>query len=126
MSNETQIEDANSQEGVVLANQNLPGLGFLVNYAIYDGAVSLEALVEQVYALAPIDEKGDEEKYGENNERAAIFRSQYSSLIPSPRHGGSAFSLAVRALTTKAKRVVYDDPEDPVSNNKEKLSSCSF
>ena len=121
MSNETQIEDANSQEGVVLANQNLPGLGFLVNYAIYDGAVTLGTLVEQVYAMAPIDEKGDEELYGENNERAAIFRSQYQSLIPSPRHGGSAFSLAVRALTTKAKRVVYDDPENPISNNKEKL-----
>lgn len=123
--NETQTEVANSNEGVVLANQNLPGLGFLVNYAIYDGSVDLKQFVQYMYTTSDInfeDANNDgEERYGENEERKAAFKTRYRHLIPVPRHGGSAFSQAVRALTTKAQRVVYDDPDDPLSNNEEKM-----
>ena len=124
MSNETQTEVANSNEGVVLANQNLPGLGFLVNYAIYDGSVNLKEFVQRMYSLSDLDfgnAIAGEELYGENEERKAAFRARYGRLMPIPRHGGSAFSQAVRALTTKAQRVVYDDPDDPLSNNKDRL-----
>lgn len=122
--NESQTEVANSNEGVVLTNQNLPGLGFLVNYAVYDGSVNLKHFVEYMYSVSDIDFDNaiaGEERYGDNNERKAAFQSRYQHLIPVPRHGGSAFSQAVRALTTKAQRVVYDNPDDPLSNNKERL-----
>lgn len=125
MSNETQTEDADSQEGVVLANQNLPGLGFLVNYAIYDGSVDLKDFVQAIYETSDIHldavEDISEEEYGENEERKAAFQNRYQRLIPVPRHGGSAFSQAVRSLATKAKRVVHDDPDNVLTNNPERL-----
>ena len=125
MSNETQTEDADSQEGVVLANQNLPGLGFLVNYAIYDGSVDLKDFVQAIYETSDIHldavEDIAEEGYGENEERKAAFQNRYQRLIPVPRHGGSAFSQAVRSLATKAKRVVHDDPDNVLTNNPERL-----
>lgn len=124
MSNETQTQDADSQEGVVLANQNLPGLGFLVNYAIYDGSVDLKEFVQSVYETSDVSEQEPEERYGENEERKAAFQNRYQHLIPVPRHGGSAFSQAVRALATKAQRVVHDDPDEPLTNNKERLRSA--
>lgn len=112
--------EADSEEGVVLANQNLPGLGFLVNYAIYDGSVNLQEFVQQMYECYTEDYI-EGESYGENEERKARFQNRFYSLIPVPRHGGSAFSQAVRALETKAQRVVYDDPDSALTDNKERL-----
>ena len=121
MSNETQTQNANSQEGVVLANQNLPGLGFLVNYAIFDGSIDLKEFIQSVYETSEVSEQEPEERFDENEERKAAFQNRYQHLIPVPRHGGSAFSQAVRALATKAQRVVYDDPDDKLTNNTERL-----
>ena len=108
--------DANSDDGVVFANTNLPALGWFVNYAIYDGKIDLRTFVSTLYEqqdLAGI--------FGENKEETATFSSAYRRFIPVPRHGGGAFAHAVRALQTKAQRVVYDDPENPLTNNKEKM-----
>ena len=62
MSNETQTENANSPEGVVLANQNLPGLGFLVNYAIFDGSIDLKEFIQSVYETSDVSEQEPEER----------------------------------------------------------------
>ena len=121
--NEYQIEVANSNEGVVLTNQNLPGLGFLVNYAIYDGSVNLKHFVEYMYSVSDIDFDNaiaGEERYGDNNERKRHFKAAISALSLC-LDTVVVFSQAVRALTTKAQRVVYDNPDDPLSNNKERL-----
>ena len=42
MSEETQTEIANSPDGVVLPNAKAGGIGWLVNYAIYDGSIDLK------------------------------------------------------------------------------------
>ena len=113
-----QIDDANSEEGVVFANTKLPALGWYINYAIYDGRVNLKDFVHYLYRHygGEIDEE-----FGVNKERSAEFTSNYGRNIPLPRHGGGAFAHAVRSLQTKAQRVVYDDPAEPLSNNKEKM-----
>lgn len=110
--------DADSQEGVVFANSKMPALGWLVNYAIYDGSVPLTDFVNGLYRHGYSE---NDEGYGVNKEQSAHFRSMVRQFVPRPRHGGSAFAHAVRSLQTKAQRVVYDDPENPLSNNKEKM-----
>ena len=131
MSEETQTEIANSPDGVVLPNAKAGGIGWLVNYAIYDGSVDLKEFVNLLWlgdsgrlsdaedGLAENFQPGNTD-YDESNGR---FRANYRSFVPLPRHGGSAFSQAVKALETKAQRVVYDDPDDPanISNNKERM-----
>ena len=113
-----QIDNANSEEGVVFANTKLPALGWYINYAIYDGRVGLKEFIQSLYLYhgGEIDEE-----FGENKERSAEFSSEFRRLVPLPRHGGGAFAHAVRSLQTKAQRVVYDDPEAPLTNNKEKM-----
>tara|TARA_B100001939_G_scaffold344035_1_gene357728 strand:+ start:3053 stop:4420 length:1368 start_codon:yes stop_codon:yes gene_type:complete len=113
---ESEQNDANSDEGVVFANTKLPALGWFVNYAIYDGTINLHNFVESLY-----EQWREGEGYGENTGNRAEFSSMFGSFIPIPRHGGGAFAHAVRSLQTKAQRVVYDDPENPLTNNKEKM-----
>ncbi|MDB2565400.1 hypothetical protein N9X64_00625 [bacterium] len=113
-----QIDDANSPEGVVFANKKLPALGWYINYAIYDGGADLKEFIQSLYRYYGGE---NDEEFGDNKEHAAEFSSNYRRLIPLPRHGGGAFAHAVRSLQTKAQRVVYDDPSNPLSNNKEKM-----
>lgn len=109
MSDETQTEDYNSPDGVVLSNANLPSIGFLVGYAIYDGSYGYASFVESL----------KESLHGDEESNDNDFESAYRYKIPTPRHGGSAFSQAVRSLETRAKRVVHDDPDSPTTTNKE-------
>ena len=46
---ESEQNDANSDEGVVFANTKLPALGWFVNYAIYDGTINLHNFVESLF-----------------------------------------------------------------------------
>jgi hypothetical protein len=104
MSNETQTENYNSPEGVVLSNPSLPSIGYLAGFAVYDGSINYHSFVQSL------------RDYFEENEDAELLT--YRNLIPTPRHGGSAFSQAVRSLETKAQRIVHDDPASPTTNNK--------
>jgi hypothetical protein len=104
MSNETQTENYNSPEGVVLSNPSLPSIGYLAGFAVYDGSINYHSFVQSL------------RDYFEENKDAELLT--YRNLIPTPRHGGSAFSQAVRSLETKAQRIVHDDPASPITNNK--------
>ena len=99
-------ENVNPTEegGVVLSNPDLAGLGWLISYCVYDGSVSLEELRKSLVA-----EASDEQK------------ALYKRTVPEPRRGGSAFSRAVKALETKQQLIVHDDPDAPLTNNKEKM-----
>lgn len=124
MSNETQTDIANSSDGVVLPNTKVGGIGWLVNYAIYDGSVDLKQFVQLLWHGSGHAEEGMEIFQPGNIDRDranGLFRANYRWSVPLPRHGGSAFSQAVKALETKAQRVVYDDPDDSLTNNKEKM-----
>jgi uncharacterized protein YutE (UPF0331/DUF86 family) len=110
MSNETQTDDYNSPDGVVLSNASLPSIGFLVGFAIYDGSHGYASFVESLRDNLQDDAEGIND---------SDFESAYRYMIPTPRHGGSAFSQAVRSLVTRAKMVVHDDPDSPTTNNKE-------
>ena len=124
MSEETQTEIANSPDGVVLPNAKAGGIGWLVNYAIYDGSIDLKEFVDLLWRGSENYDEGMETFQPGNidrDESNGLFRAEYRRFVPLPRHGGSAFSQAVKALETKAQRVVYDDPDGPLSNNKEKM-----
>jgi hypothetical protein len=107
MSNDTQTENYNSPDGVVLSNPALPSIGYLAGFAIYDGSINYRDFVESL-----------RETFTVNEETESAQLLAWRNLIPTPRHGGSAFSQAVRSLETKAQRVVHDDPESPITNNK--------
>ena len=49
MSEGTQTEIANSPDGVVLPNAKAGGIGWLVNYAIYDGSIDLKEFVNLLW-----------------------------------------------------------------------------
>ena len=124
MSEETQTEIANSPDGVVLPNAKAGGIGWLVNYAIYDGSIDLKEFVDTLWRGSGHWYEGMEiYQPGNINDDGSMaeFRAEYRRFVPLPRHGGSAFSQAVKALETKAQRVVYDDPDEPLSNNEEKM-----
>ena len=124
MSEETQTEIANSPDGVVLPNAKAGGIGWLVNYAIYDGSIDLKEFVDLLWRGSENYDEGMETFQPGNidrDESNGLFRAEYRRFVPLPRHGGSAFSQAVKALETKAQRVVYDEPDGPLSNNKEKM-----
>lgn len=124
MSEETQTEIANSPDGVVLPNAKAGGIGWLVNYAIYDGSIDLKEFVDLLWRGSENYDEGMEIFQPGNIDRDEVnglFRADYRRFVPLPRHGGSAFSQAVKALETKAQRVVYDEPDGPLSNNKEKM-----
>lgn len=124
MSEETQTEIANSPDGVVLPNAKAGGIGWLVNYAIYDGSIDLKEFVNLLWLGSGHADEGVENFQPGNIDHAesnGVFVATYRRFVPLPRHGGSAFSQAVKALETKAQRVVYDDPDGPLSNNKEKM-----
>ena len=124
MSEETQPEIANSPDGVVLPNAKAGGIGWLVNYAIYDGSIDLKEFVDLLWRGSENYDEGMETFQPGNidrDESNGLFRAEYRRFVPLPRHGGSAFSQAVKALETKAQRVVYDEPDGPLSNNKEKM-----
>ena len=124
MSEGTQTEIANSPDGVVLPNAKAGGIGWLVNYAIYDGSIDLKEFVDLLWRGSENYDEGMETFQPGNidrDESNGLFRAEYRRFVPLPRHGGSAFSQAVKALETKAQRVVYDDPDGPLSNNKEKM-----
>ena len=124
MSEETQPEIANSPDGVVLPNAQAGGTGWLVNYAIYDGSIDLKEFVDLLWRGSENYDEGMETFQPGNidrDESNGLFRAEYRRFVPLPRHGGSAFSQAVKALETKAQRVVYDEPDGPLSNNKEKM-----
>ena len=124
MSEETQTEIANSPDGVVLPNAKAGGIGWLVNYAIYDGSIDLKEFVDLLWRGSENYDEGMETFQPGNidrDESNGWFRAEYRRFVPLPRHGGSAFSQAVKALETKAQRVVYDEPDGPLSNNKEKM-----
>ena len=99
-------DDVNPTEegGVVLSNPDLAGLGWLISYCVYDGSVSLEELRKSLVAGASDGQK-----------------ALYKRTVPEPRRGGSAFSRAVKALETKQQLIVHDDPDAPLTNNKEKM-----
>ena len=124
MSEETQTEIANSPDGVVLPNAKAGGIGWLVNYAIYDGSIDLKEFVDLLWRGSENYDEGMETFQPGNidrDESNGLFRAEYRRFVPLPRHGGSAFSQAVKALETKAQRGVYDEPDGPLSNNKEKM-----
>jgi len=126
MSEETQTDIANSPDGVVLPNAKAGGIGWLVNYAIYDGSVDLKEFVNLLWLGSGHSSEDCETFQPGNIDRDAtngLFRAEYRRFVPLPRHGGSAFSQAVKALETKAQRVVYDDPDDAdnISNNQERM-----
>ena len=106
MSEETQTEIANSPDGVVLPNAKAGGIGWLVNYAIYDGSVDLKEFVNLLWlsdsGRLSDAEDGLTENFQPGNtdcdESNGRFRANYRSFVPLPRHGGSAFSQAVKAL----------------------------
>ena len=108
MSEENLNNEINSEEGVVLANTSLPSIGFLVSFAIYDGSVKMDDFVQSLR---------DDWSEGGGTE----FNQQFRSLIPNARTGGSAFSLAVKSLQSKRKKIVLDNPDDPLTNNPEKM-----
>jgi len=90
--------------GVVLSNPDLAGLGWLISYCVYDGSVGLEELRKHLTVQASDAQK-----------------ALYKRTVPEPRRGGSAFSRAVKALETKQQLTVHDDPDTPLTNNKEKM-----
>jgi len=92
--------------GVVLSNPRLPSLGHLVNFAIYDGVVEYQTLLDQVATNA-------EE------------RTSWRTVLPTPRCGGGAFSHAVRALQTKRVMAVHENPDKVLSGNPEGLRLSS-
>lgn len=109
MSEENLKNEINSENGVVLANTSLPSIGFLVSFAIYDGSVKMDHFVQSM-----------RDDYPEEHTRVE-FNQKFKRLVPNARTGGSAFSLAVKSLQSKGKKVIMDDPEDPLSNNPEKM-----
>ena len=95
MSEETQTEIANSPDGVVLPNAKAGGIGWLVNYAIYDGSIDLKEFVNLLWRGSENYDEGMEIFQPGNIDRDEVnglFRAEYRRFVPLPRHGGSAFS----------------------------------
>ncbi len=99
-------ENVNPTEdgGVVLSNPDIQGLGWLIGYCIYDGSVPYQELVGAISS-------------GKQADETALYRS----VTPLPRKGGSAFSRAVKSLETKQMMMVHDNPDLPLTNNKERM-----
>lgn len=107
-------EDSSPQEnptsgGVVLSNPEMPSLGFLFNYCIYDGVVNLKTLLESYRPEGMSNKDWQEEKM------------KMRCVLPTPRTGGGAFSQAVKTLQTKKQMRVLESPDKPLSTNKEGL-----
>jgi len=102
-------EENPTHSGVVLSNPEMPSLGFMFNYCIYDGIINLKELL-----LAHRPEGMNQEKWAE--EKIRLRR-----VLPTPRSGGGAFAQAVKTLQTKKQMRVLEEPEKPLSTNKEGL-----
>ena len=105
---ETSTNENPTHGGVILDNPEMPSLGFMFNYCIYDGMVNLKALLEH-HREGLTDTEWAEEKL------------RLRRVLPTPRSGGGAFAQAVKTLQTKKQMRVIEDPNKPLSTNKEGL-----
>lgn len=106
---ESSPQENPTHSGVVLSNPEMPSLGFLFNYCVYDGVVNLKALLEAHRPEGMNDKDWQEEKM------------KLRRVLPTPRTGGGAFSQAVKTLQTKKQMRVLESPDKPLSTNKEGL-----
>ncbi len=104
-------EENPTHSGVVLNNPEMPSLGFMFNYCIYDGIINLKELL-----LAHKPEELSQEKWAE--EKIRLRR-----VLPTPRSGGGAFAQAVKTLQTKKQMRVLEEPNKPLSTNKERSTT---
>ena len=106
--------DANSDDGVVFANTNLPALGWFVNMLSMMARLTCDLCINSSRAT-----RFSRDFWREQGE-AATFSSAYRRFIPVPRHGGVHCSRR-SCITDEGWQVVYDDPENPLTNNKGKM-----